>query len=336
MRDDRARRGSILIAVLWSLFFLAALAAAINVLVTPQMGLAARMRDRTALRYLAQAGIRRAALEVRLDETEDYDALNDTWSRNEEAFKEISVDEEGYFSVICPVAPADGGSGMFYGLMDEESKINVNAMPVEILKQFFEVAAGTSSQEAEAIADAIADWRDEDEEPRENGAESPYYEGLESGYPCKNARLDAVEELLLVRGITPEVFDQIKDHVTVFGAGQININTAGPLVLQGLGMSPELAEKVVKARAGSDSVEGSEDDNIFENTGSIASIVSQGASVTPEEAEMLETILAGNYVSVRSDNFRGEAVAGFLSGGTSAKVVFVIHRNGQVRYWQEG
>lgn len=55
------------------------------------------------------------------------------------------------------------------------------------------------------VADAILDWLDEDDEAREYGAESPYYSSLEPPYAPKNGPLDTVEELLRVRGVTPQL-----------------------------------------------------------------------------------------------------------------------------------
>jgi DNA uptake protein ComE-like DNA-binding protein len=57
----------------------------------------------------------------------------------------------------------------------------------------------------EDVADAILDWMDTDEESREYGCESEYYQTLEPPYYCKNGPLDTVEELLLVRGVTPQL-----------------------------------------------------------------------------------------------------------------------------------
>jgi type II secretory pathway component PulK len=57
----------------------------------------------------------------------------------------------------------------------------------------------------EAVADAILDWLDEDDEAREYGAESAYYATLEPPYAAKNGPLDTVEELLRVRGVTPQM-----------------------------------------------------------------------------------------------------------------------------------
>jgi DNA uptake protein ComE-like DNA-binding protein len=54
-------------------------------------------------------------------------------------------------------------------------------------------------------ADAILDWMDEDDEPREFGAESEYYSSLTPPYSPKNGPLETVEELLLVRDVTPQL-----------------------------------------------------------------------------------------------------------------------------------
>jgi DNA uptake protein ComE-like DNA-binding protein len=55
------------------------------------------------------------------------------------------------------------------------------------------------------IANSILDWIDPDDEPRTNGAESDYYESLSPPYQAKNGPLDSLEELLLVKGVTPQL-----------------------------------------------------------------------------------------------------------------------------------
>jgi len=54
-------------------------------------------------------------------------------------------------------------------------------------------------------ADAILDWIDEDSEVRTYGAEADHYSGLDPPYGPRNGPLLSVEELLLVRGVTPEL-----------------------------------------------------------------------------------------------------------------------------------
>ena len=55
------------------------------------------------------------------------------------------------------------------------------------------------------VADAILDWLDEDDEPRENGAEIDFYSSLDPPYAPKNGPLETIEEMLLIRGVTPDL-----------------------------------------------------------------------------------------------------------------------------------
>lgn len=55
------------------------------------------------------------------------------------------------------------------------------------------------------VSEAIFDWIDADDEQRANGAENEYYQSLAPPYECKNAKLETLDELLLIRGITPQV-----------------------------------------------------------------------------------------------------------------------------------
>jgi DNA uptake protein ComE-like DNA-binding protein len=55
----------------------------------------------------------------------------------------------------------------------------------------------------ETIADAILDWIDPDDDQRESGAERDYYTTLDPPYAPRNGPLGSIEELLLVRGVTP-------------------------------------------------------------------------------------------------------------------------------------
>jgi DNA uptake protein ComE-like DNA-binding protein len=57
----------------------------------------------------------------------------------------------------------------------------------------------------EEIADAIIDWRDQDDTPSEGGAEGGYYENLPFGYMARNGPLRTIRELLLIKDVTPEM-----------------------------------------------------------------------------------------------------------------------------------
>ncbi|MCX5772133.1 MAG: type II secretion system protein GspK [Candidatus Hydrogenedentes bacterium] len=121
--------------------------------------------------------------------------------------------------------------------------------------------------------DAILDWLDVDDEPRPEGAESDYYESLETPYACKNGPMESIEELLLIAGITPEIYfdlnrdpdetqelrqqedplyplSSLPDLLTVCGSikGKININTARPELLMALFQDPAAVDTIVAAQ----------------------------------------------------------------------------------------
>jgi general secretion pathway protein K len=113
------------------------------------------------------------------------------------------------------------------------------------------------AEEAKAVVAAIKDWLDPDDETTEGGgAESEYYQSQEKPHGCKNGPMTSLAELLLVRGMTEALYygkeggPGLKDLLTLYSGGKININTAGPLVLLALlsaSTPPETAESWVES-----------------------------------------------------------------------------------------
>lgn len=348
-------RGSVLILILWALFFLGALALAIRAYVQPQLSLAGKLLGRAKMYYLASAGVERAILEVKNDipgygeedeaedeeEVYDYDALNDLWGNNEKGFKDIETDG-GTFSIVNTITADPEGRPLKepdirYGLTDEERKININKVPQSVLASFFEIAADIDDDEAAEIAASIEDWRDEDDDFREEGAEGEdYYEKLQAPYPAKNADFGVPEELLMVKGLTREIFDSVKNRITVYGAGAVNINTADAVVLLGLGMDKKLVRKIIHFRSGSDGAEGTEDDNVFKETGAITKNLSEEERTTGSDNSLILRLISEGLLSVRSDNFRGNS-RGSVSGRKGfLEIVFVYDRaDNVIKYWNE-
>lgn len=87
-----------------------------------------------------------------------------------------------------------------FGITDESSKINLNLASPDILEMLLKLPGMTAE-----LAAAIIDWRDEDSEISPGGAESEYYLLLDEPYYCKNAPLETVEEVLLLRGASPQI-----------------------------------------------------------------------------------------------------------------------------------
>jgi type II secretory pathway component PulK len=102
---------------------------------------------------------------------------------------------EGYFWVLHSNLGDDDDYA--YGLTDEASKINLNSASQEMLQNL----PGMTAE----LAASIIDWRDEDSEVSTGGAESEYYLLQSEPYNCKNAPLQTVEEILLIKDASAEL-----------------------------------------------------------------------------------------------------------------------------------
>ena len=138
-------------------------------------------------------------------------------------------------------------------ITDENGKINVNSLVgekggfIEAQKALWgrllrQTRFGLSAEQVDTIIHGVKDWIDKDDTITGiYGAEEAFYETR--GYPCKNRSLDHVEELLLIKGITEEIFygtedkEGLKPYFTVYGDPGININTAPVPVLMALSES---------------------------------------------------------------------------------------------------
>ncbi len=111
----------------------------------------------------------------------------------------------GRFSIVAPRVEDGQLAGVRFGLEDESTRLNLNSLLIADVsvdgggRQLLMGLPGMTEQ----IADAILDWLDEDDEPREFGAELDYYSSLDPPYAPKNGPLASVEEVLLIRGISP-------------------------------------------------------------------------------------------------------------------------------------
>jgi type II secretory pathway component PulK len=93
-----------------------------------------------------------------------------------------------------------------FGVIDECGKINLNAMmKLDPSGQILHDVLMKLPNMTEDIANSILDWLDPDDDPRTNGAENEYYSTLTPPYRTKNGPLDSLEELLLVKGVTPQL-----------------------------------------------------------------------------------------------------------------------------------
>jgi general secretion pathway protein K len=208
---------------------------------------AANLSDGLKLTYIAKSGFYGAAA-LLINAGNAYETLRDDWAHAEllsARSKELFTN--GYFTVR---------------IEDEQGKIPLNKLVTGstvnadikdvLLRLLREPEFGLQERRASEIVDAIIDWVDDNEEITGMGAESSYYASLSKPYAAKNKALDCIEELLMVKGITNELFAGTKEKpalaqfVTIYGTGAININTAPKMVLRALSpdISVELADKM--------------------------------------------------------------------------------------------
>ena len=211
---------------------------------------AANTSDGIKLTYIAKSGFYGAA--ALLTNTDDeYETLRDNWANAEVLSAQSKVlFPKGYFIVRIE---DDHGKIPLNKLLDPVKGEDIKKLLLRLLEQpEFDLKENNAAE----IVDAIIDWMDDDNEITGFGAESPYYASLAQPYTAKNASLDCIEELLMVRGITSEIFYGTREKpgliqfVTIYGTGAININTAPKMVLRALSddITAELADKMDEYR----------------------------------------------------------------------------------------
>jgi general secretion pathway protein K len=127
-------------------------------------------------------------------------------------------------------------------IVDESGKVDINAADLDLMAALIQ-AVGVEREPARKIAAAIMDWRDPDTLTQaEGGAEDPDYSADERPYGAKDAPFETVAELQLVLGMTPELFEKLAPHLTVYsGQGRPSEQYASAEVLRALGVDPERA-----------------------------------------------------------------------------------------------
>jgi general secretion pathway protein K len=150
-------------------------------------------------------------------------------------------------------------------IIPETAKFNINgAQPDDLLRLL--VNLGVDLTRAQEITAAIVDWRSA---PDASSPFDGFYASLHPPYLAPHARFQEIEELLSVKGVTPDLFygtwqptpeseahrlslrTGLDECVSVFGAtSQFDVNTAAPAVLAAVGVPPEGVEALVQRRRG--------------------------------------------------------------------------------------
>lgn len=342
-RSSRSERAGVaLIVALVAVVFLCALAAGLALMMKTEIRLAQNADNEEDIYWLGRSGVELARWVLAQEASipgEPYDSLNQIWAGGPGSLGETNSPLVGLSLQDFPV----GQGTVSLKIVDLERKININSANPVLLRQVLTVM-GVDANEVSVIADSVEDWIDPDDDPRTAGAESDYYQTMTPPYFAKNAPLDDLTEMLYIRGVTPEMYwsdagqhlnlatehhlgvgaapDQqpeykfhFEDVFTPFSNGRININTADATVLETLpGVDENLAQDIIKARAGPDGEDGTADDTPFQSPGELAKI-------DPQLAQQ-----AAQFCDVRSQTFEVHVDAHL--GNQHREFVAVLLRNG--------
>ncbi|MBN1911599.1 MAG: general secretion pathway protein GspK, partial [Pirellulales bacterium] len=207
----KSRRGAVLVLVLVVTALLSLAALTFSQLMLVEHEASKLAAERVQSHALAASGVEAARWFLSQDAQVQKDA--GSWYNNEEKFRGVLVtpDDDPYsrgrFALVAPAMEDGRRGGVRFGLEDESTRLNLNTLITADQQQpgsGRKILMGLPGM-TEQIADAILDWIDADDEPREFGAEVEYYSGLDPPYAPKNGPVATVEELLLVRDVTPQL-----------------------------------------------------------------------------------------------------------------------------------
>jgi general secretion pathway protein K len=232
-RLPHQNRGSALLAVLWLTAVLAAIGFSLASTVRGEAERASTGVDSTRAYYLATGAIQRSILYM-------------LWGRN----------PAGVYDFPTGQATVE--------MIPEAAKMNINGAPPQDLFRLLE-NLGVEPERAQAIALAIVDWRSPSQGPSQF---DQHYLSRTPSFRARHASFEEIEELLLVEGMTPDIYygsyttvengtsgrrlvprGGLADCVSVFGgAGGFDVNTVAPAVMLSIGIPPDVVAEIVRRR----------------------------------------------------------------------------------------
>jgi len=261
--------------------------------------------------YLAAVNLARQFIEA--DEEPEVDFARDSW-----------------YGVPQGFAKMDFGGRFRLTITDEESKLDINSAPAEVLRKFFDLLRAKGEKLVTPSADlaaAIAAWR---------GTGLGGFGRSTSGFKHKGAAFESLEELYLIQYITPGDVEILRPYLTVYGPGtagpfRVNLNTAHPLILEAIIATHNsgdfskkmLLQKILEFRSAKTTVQGNSFPQVFRSEDLEASALITRLRLTPS-VDMLA--LAGAFVQSATvdSHFFDVSVLSTLPGTESYEMEAVL------------
>ncbi len=348
-------RGQALIIVLLIVAILVAVVVEFAYTTRVNIDITMRMRDSEQARSIALAAIEieKGILlsDLNVSPNADYEVIGEL-NENAQLWSQIA-------DFPLPITVKDKNIGVMRGLIsDEAGKFDLNALIGSDTITANQTLDGICRRLFEQLkldpntVDVIEDWIDSDELPRPYGAESEYYESLNPPYMAKDAPLDSITELKMMKGIDDKTFNVLMGKTDVNGKPllqptdamdspiftvfpkyynpnspfKINVNTASPVLLAAMySLDDSQVQDIISTR----------EQKPFMAVGDFTSELSKiGVDLNNPQVQAVN-----GYIDVKSAYFSVDGI-GIIEDGVTYIIRAVYYRNRQSRsftllYWRE-
>jgi len=217
-----------------------------------------------------------------------------------------------------------GDSEFTLDVHDTGVALHLNEASEDMLRAFMSQGLRIDYATADRLTQAILDWRDEDDLPRINGGEAEQYSRAGAAVLPANRLFADPDELRYVLGMTGELFDRIRPHVTVTGSGRINVNAAPEPVLLALpGFTPAAVAELIRLRNA----------ELYPRTAEELRAL-LGRAYRPAEGGVRELASVASYRTLEVEVVsRGQVTGGRMA--VTARTVISLSREGAVVTWRK-
>lgn len=291
-----ARRGAALMAVLWLIAILGIATMAALRVISFDMQLATSKIHGSRARQIAEMGIAVGS--------------NPIVKRSDPILRQYN---------------GEAGEGFEVRIQSEGGRFNINSILLQddkaLLRSMF-IDWGLDIDQAQAVADALGDWIDGDDETSLNGAEVEDYEKLGRINQPFNRLFYDVDEMRLVLGMDLVEFvrPDWRNWFTIWSGGGLDVNEAtAEMIAVAAEVSVEEADIIPETVRGTDGERDTEDDVPFQNAAAALELLGVDANGRPDIARRF----TANDVTTRIESI------GYADGAKRKITVIVRNRTGR-------
>lgn len=217
------------------------------------------------------------------------------------------------------------GEGFEVRVASEGGRFNINAILLQedkaLLRSIFS-DWGLELEDAQAIADALGDWVDSDDDVALNGAEVDEYEEAGRINQPFNRPFYDISEVRFVRGmdLVEAVRPDWRNWFTVWSGGALDLNEASAELIAAAAEIPvEQADIIPETVRGTDGMRDTDDDVPFQNAAQALDLLGIDAEGRPDLSQRF---------TVNDTTTRIESI-GYAAGAKRKIIVIVRNRTGK-------